>query len=298
MAPQFDQVSIIGLGLIGGSIAAGMKKRGLARRIAAYDARPEALTTGIEKGVIDERAESLKTCAAGADLIVLAVPVLSMHSVLAELPAGSAIITDVGSVKTPVLEAAKEVFGEVPAHLVPGHPIAGSEKHGVAAANPDLFDHHKVILTPVDATDEMALATIEALWHSLGAQVVKMTADHHDSVFAQTSHLPHLLAYALVDMLSLQGESLEIFEYAAGGFRDFSRIAASDPVMWRDIFKANEGKVLASLDQYLQELGEIRELLAQGKMQDLEDLFKRAKISRDHFSAISDSINDTAADKK
>lgn len=297
MEPQFNKVSIIGLGLIGGSLAAGLKQRGLARWICAYDSDPRALVAGIEMGVIDESAESIKNCTSDSDLVILCVPVLSIKGALAELPDVRGIITDVGSVKHPVIKAAREIFGEVPAHFVPGHPIAGSEKHGVEAANPDLFENHKVILTPLDSADSGAVSAVEQLWKSMGAQVMKMTPGHHDSVFAQTSHLPHLLAYALVDMLSAQGDSLEIFEYAAGGFRDFSRIAASDPVMWRDIFKANDEKVLDSLDQYLEELGGIRNLIAEGKMDELEDLFKRAKIARDHFSAISEqsSILDGAS---
>jgi len=293
MQPQFNKVSIIGLGLIGGSLALGMKQRGLAGHIAAYDANRQALTAGIKMGVIDESADTIKTCASDSDLIILAVPVLSIREILAELTDISGIITDVGSVKRPVIDAARELFGEIPSHLVPGHPIAGSEKHGVQAANPNLFENHKVILTPPDSADSGAVSAIVKLWESLGAQVMKMTADHHDSVFAQTSHLPHLLAYALVDMLSSQGDSLEIFEYAAGGFRDFSRIAASDPVMWRDVFKANDEKVLDSLDQYIEHLAEIRNMIAAGKAQELEALFKRAKIARDHFAAINPgSIND------
>ena len=291
MEPQFKRVSIIGLGLIGGSLALGMKQRGLAAHIAAYDANPQALTAGIKMGVIDESADSIKTCISNSDLIVLAVPVLSIRGALSELTEVSGIITDVGSVKKPVIDAAREIFGEIPAHLIPGHPIAGSEKHGVQAANPDLFEHHKVILTPPDSSDAGAVSTIVKLWESLGGQVMKMTPDHHDSVFAQTSHLPHLLAYALVDMLSSQGDSLEIFEYAAGGFRDFSRIAASDPVMWRDVFKANDEKVLDSLDLFIEQLAEIRHLIASGKTEELEALFKRAKIARDHFSSINASIN-------
>jgi 3-phosphoshikimate 1-carboxyvinyltransferase len=270
-----------------------MKQRGLAGHIAAYDANAQALTTGIRMGVIDESADSIRTCTSNSDLIILAVPVLSIREILAELTDVSGIITDVGSVKKPVVNAALEIFGEVPPHLVPGHPIAGSEKHGVQAANPNLFEHHKVILTPADSADCNAVSAIVNLWEALGAQVMKMTPDHHDSVFAQTSHLPHLLAYALVDMLSSQGDSLEIFEYAAGGFRDFSRIAASDPVMWRDVFKANDEKVLDSLDQYIEQLAEIRNMIAAGKAQELEALFKRAKIARDHFAALSSgSTND------
>ena len=304
MKQRFQKVSIIGLGLIGASIAAGLKQRGLTERIAAYDTNDESLEIGMKQAVIDEKADSVASCAKGSSLIVLSMPVLSIQDSLSELKDAffvknrsglsiknrsglSAVITDVGSVKSSVLKAGREIFGEFPANFVPGHPIAGSEKHGVTAANPDLFENHKVILTPTSTTDKDALRLVEEMWQCLGARVIQMTAEHHDSVFAKTSHLPHLLAYALVDTLSAQGDSLEIFEYAAGGFKDFSRIAASDPVMWRDVFDANGKEVVNILDKYVDELGEIRSLIAEGKMEELEELFKRAKVAREHFSSIS-----------
>jgi 3-phosphoshikimate 1-carboxyvinyltransferase len=288
----FKKVSIIGLGLIGGSIAAGMKKRGLVERVSAFDVNPAALQLGLELQVIDDGAESVETCIHRSDLIVLAVPVLSMRETLLSIEPAfrdkSCTVTDVGSVKSTIIGTAEELFGELPSNLVPGHPIAGSEKHGVSAANPDLFRHHKVILTPTDSVSEQATHKVAELWRALGANVLEMAATHHDGIFAQTSHLPHLLAYALVDMLSAQGDSLEIFQFAAGGFRDFSRIAASDPVMWRDIFRANQSEVLNSLDKYLAELGELREMIADGRMEELEEVFKRAKVARDHFSGLGE----------
>ena len=298
MKSRLQKVSIIGLGLIGASIAAGLKQRGLAERIIAYDTNAESLETGISQAFIDEKADSVAACVQGSSLVVLAVPVLSIRDSLSQLKdvlleknrSGQApVVTDVGSVKSTILKAANEIFGEHPVNLVPGHPVAGSEKHGVEAADPDLFEKHKVILTPTAATDKDALALVEEMWQGLGARVMQMTAEHHDRVFAQTSHLPHLLAYALVDTLSVQGDSLEIFEYAAGGFRDFSRIAASDPVMWRDVFDANGEEVLNILDKYVDELSGIRSMIAEGRMDELEALFKRAKIARDHFSLIREN---------
>ena len=206
MKPRFQKVSIVGLGLIGASIAAGLKQRGLTEHITAYDTDEESLETGIKQAVIDEKADSIASCAKESSLIVLSVPVLSIRDSLSQLKDAffvknrsglSAVITDVGSVKSPVLRAGREIFGEFPANLVPGHPIAGSEKHGIEAANPNLFENHKVILTPTSATDKDALRIVEEMWQCLGARVIQMTAEHHDSVFAQTSHLPHLLAYAL-----------------------------------------------------------------------------------------------------
>ena len=167
------------------------------------------------------------------------------------------------------------------------HPIAGSEQHGVAAANPDLFVGHRVILTPINETDEAAIDSVAELWRSLGATITFMSPEHHDQVLAQTSHLPHLLAYALVDTLSLGGDSLDVFQYAAGGFRDFTRIAASDPVMWRDIFLTNPGPVLDVLDRYIEEVGSLRRMISDGNEEQMSALFTRAKAARDYFAEIS-----------
>ncbi len=286
MPDGFERIAIIGLGLIGGSLAAALKQRGLKGSIVAFDNSAAGLAQGLGLGVIDESADSVADCIAGADIAVICVPVLAIPATLDQFVQFPGIITDVGSVKSPVLAAAQSAFGCVPANLVPGHPIAGSEKHGVTAASGDLFVNHKVILTPVDDTSASALQQVRDLWNRVGADVVTMTASHHDDVFAQTSHLPHLLAYALVDMLSQQGDSLEIFEFAAGGFRDFSRIAASDPVMWRDIFSANGAQVVRMLDKYQAELLELRELIATGDLDKLQAIFERAKLARDHFSRL------------
>ena len=278
----FGRVGILGLGLIGGSVAAALKQRGLAE-IVAWDASEKSLELGLTRGIVDSVASGpgdLGDC----DIIVLAVPVLAMKAVLSEVSPGEGILTDVGSVKGHVVEAVREVFGTLPAGFVPGHPIAGSERHGVRAANPNLFEKHRVILTPVAETAESARLTVARLWSELGAEVLSMTPAHHDSVLAQTSHLPHLLAYGLVDTLSSGGDSLEVFQYAAGGFRDFSRIAASDPVMWRDIFLANQAPVLEFLDAYLDELVALRKSLADGDGEQLATVFTRAKAARDHFS--------------
>jgi 3-phosphoshikimate 1-carboxyvinyltransferase len=217
------------------------------------------------------------------------VPVQAVAQVLAEIPASGQLITDVGSVKAAVIDAVREARGEVPPGFSPGHPIAGSEKHGVAAANPDLFEQHRVLLTPLAETDAAALQTVQSLWQALGAEVTEMSPEHHDDVLAQTSHLPHLAAYALVDVLSQGGDSLEVFQYAAGGFRDFSRIAASDPTMWRDVFLTNQAPVLATLDQYIAELGALRDLVAAGDGEQLKAIFERAKAARDHFADLDEA---------
>ncbi len=284
--PLFPRVAIVGLGLVGGSIAAGLRQRRLAGDVVAFDTDGNSLKSGLEGGIITHRAASVGEAARGADLIVLAVPVLAVKQILQDIP-GTALITDVGSVKAPVVKACREVYGSVPAGLVPAHPIAGSERNGVGAADPDLFEDHKVILTPVPETAAESIDRVRELWLGLGATVAEMSVQHHDEVLAETSHLPHLLAYALVDTLSSQGDSLEIFQYAAGGFRDFTRIAASDPVMWRDIFKANGPAILRILDRYLGELGELRSFVAAGDGEALEVVFQRAKHARDHFSTLN-----------
>jgi prephenate dehydrogenase len=283
---EFRQVSVIGLGLIGGSIAAGIKQQGLASSVCAWDENAANLALGHDLGIIDSIAADIHEATAQADLIILAVPVQSMEQVLRDIDLKDQVITDVGSVKGIAVEAARRVFGKLPENFIPGHPIAGSEKQGVVAADPNLFRQHKVILTPEEASNPAAIARVEKLWRSLGADVVRMSVSHHDDVLAQTSHLPHLLAYALVDTLSAGGDSLEVFEYAAGGFRDFSRIAASDPTMWSDIFQANKEPLVQVLDQYLLKLETLKQLIESGEADQIKDLLSRAKVARDHFSNI------------
>ena len=283
---EFRQVSVIGLGLIGGSIAAGIKQQGLASSVCAWDENAANLALGHDLGIIDSIAADIHEATAQADLIILAVPVQSMEQVLRDIDLKDQVITDVGSVKGIAVEAARRVFGKLPENFIPGHPIAGSEKQGVVAADPNLFRQHKVILTPEEASNPAAIARVEKLWRSLGADVVRMSVSHHDDVLAQTSHLPHLLAYALVDTLSAGGDSLEVFEYAAGGFRDFSRIAASDPTMRSDIFQANKEPLVQVLDQYLLKLETLKQLIESGEADQIKDLLSRAKVARDHFSNI------------
>ncbi len=284
---EFGSVAIVGLGLIGGSIAAGLKQRGLAT-VSAWDKDPASLEAGLQASVIDTALNSA-AAAAEADVLILCVPVQSVAEVLTEIPTSDQLITDVGSVKAALIASVREARGEVPGNFVPGHPIAGSEKHGVTAANPDLFEQHRVLLTPLAETEPAAVQTVRLLWQALGAEVTEMSPQHHDAVLAQTSHLPHLAAYALVDVLCQGGDSLEVFQYAAGGFRDFSRIAASDPTMWRDVFLTNQEPVLATLDQYIAELGALRDLVAAGDGDQLKAIFERAKAARDHFADLDEA---------
>ncbi len=195
------------------------------------------------------------------------------------------MITDVGSVKGQMLESLL-VDGPLLANFVPGHPIAGSEKHGVLNSDPTLFAQHKVILTPHAETDTVAINAVASMWRSLGAEVSEMSPTKHDLILAQTSHLPHLLAYALIDSLSDRGDSLEIFDYAAGGLRDFSRIAASDPTMWRDIFSSNKEALIDVLDRYVAELAELRRMIETDDQKSVYGVLDRAKSARDHFSQV------------
>ena len=285
-----SKVTIIGLGLIGGSIALSL--RGLGCEVTAFDENKASLETGIKNGVIDLAALSIEDAVSDADLILVAVPVLAMEGVFSAIShkfnQEQVVISDVGSVKAVGVKALETVFGSVPDNFVLAHPIAGSEKHGVAASDVSLFEGHQVIITPLQNTNEDCINLVNSMWRNLGAVVTQMAVSHHDHILAQTSHLPHLLAFALVDTLSKQGDSLEVFDFAAGGLRDFSRIAASDPRMWRDIFESNREPILEILDEYLNELSDIKSWMENGKSDEIFALLERAKQARDHFSQILD----------
>lgn len=287
--PLFQRMAVIGLGLIGGSLAQAAKTRGLVATVVGCDERPGPLEEGRRLGLIDESEADAARAVADADLVVLAVPVRANRAVLAQirdaLPEG-AVLTDVGSVKGGFVADVRGVFGELPATIVPGHPIAGSERSGVSAADADLFRDHKVILTPEPETDASALKTMCQLWSACGAEVLTMPVARHDEVLAATSHLPHLIAFSLVDTLAGEDDSQDIFRYAAGGFRDFTRIAASDPVMWRDIFLANREAVLEALQHFRSDLDQLGEAIEARDGQRLQQVFTRAKAAREHFSRI------------
>lgn len=288
-APALGRLVVIGLGLIGGSFAKGLRDKGLFREVIGVDLDPESRRMAVELGVVDRCEEDLAAACLGADVIQLAVPILAMQKLLgalAQLPLGDAVLTDVGSAKGNVLRAAAQAFGAVPPRFVPGHPIAGSEQSGVEASNGQLFRRHKVILTPLADTAEAALQLVDRLWRELGADVEHMDVEHHDEVLAATSHLPHLLAFGLVDSLAKRSENLEIFRYAAGGFRDFTRIAGSDPVMWHDIFLTNREAVLRILDAFRGDLDALRAAIDSGDGHHMLGVFTRARVAREHFSKI------------
>ncbi|MFM1897209.1 MAG: hypothetical protein RLZZ385_2283, partial [Pseudomonadota bacterium] len=295
-------VLIIGLGLIGGSIARGLKKYCPDCQVLAADADPVQLELALSEGAIDSGSVNVDDLTPAADIIVLAVPTLAVRGVLQRLAGRTrpgAVITDVASVKGCVAGAAQEALGVHLGAFVPGHPIAGSEKSGFAASSADLFRHRKVILTPLPDTDPAAVKAVNRLWHRLGADILGMGVEQHDEVLAATSHLPHLLSYALVDVLLQQAKSDEIFRYAAGGFADFSRLASSDPTMWADIFVANGKVTVAVLDQFIAHLGDLRQLLLGQDHQALRRQFTQAKQARDtfirkYFQTMSNHHTDTA----
>tara|TARA_R100000049_G_C1955048_1_gene107814 strand:+ start:4452 stop:6695 length:2244 start_codon:yes stop_codon:yes gene_type:complete len=285
--PVFRRVAVIGLGLIGGSLASAIRKYRLAGTVVGFDRKAEDAALGVELGVIDEAAESVEQAVQGSDLIVLAVPVRATRAVLEQVQpflAEDALLTDVGSTKSSFVADVEAVFGTLPANVIPGHPIAGSEKSGIRAANPELFAHHKVILTPADSAIPSGVSRLTALWEGTGATVLTMSVAYHDEVLAATSHLPHLIAFSLVDTLAGEDENMDIFRYAAGGFRDFTRIAASDPVMWHDIFLSNRDAVLRVIDHFTQDLGQLRTAIAAGDGATMLRVFSRAKAAREHFS--------------
>jgi len=298
-ASPVDRLVVCGVGLIGGSVALGARRAGFAREVIGADTDPASLVAALQAGALDT-AGALPGDLGPADLVVVATPTLATAAVIAELctrdggePFGGAVVTDTASVKRHVVEAIGAAVGFVPPRFVPGHPIAGSERSGVGAAEAGLFRGHRVILTPDEATDVDALGRVDALWRALGAEVSEMGAAEHDRVLAMTSHLPHLLAFALVDTLGGQPERDAIGRFAAGGFRDFTRIASSDARMWGDIFAANPDAVLAILDAFVADLGALRAELAAGDREALMARFRRAKRLRDtHFAAQGDADED------
>jgi len=276
-------ITIAGVGLIGGSLSLALKQRKLVDKVIGVGRSKENLEKAISLGAIDEIAESAAEAADQSDIIVLATPVGTMIDILQQMaPALDArkIVTDVGSVKSGVVEQALPLLGPLARIFVPAHPIAGKEHSGVIAASPDLYEDHKVAITPTAVADENACLEIENMWRAVGAEVVRMGVQEHDRVLAMTSHLPHLLAYAMVHLFASGQDKEKCYEMAAGGFYDFTRIASSDPVMWRDICNMNKDQILKHLDDYKQTLANIASLIESGRDDEIECLFANAKAAR------------------
>ncbi len=280
------KLAIIGVGLIGGSMARVLRDEGLVQEIVGCGRGRENLEKAVELGVIDHFTHDVSAAVQGADFVVLAVPLGAMRDTFEMMKghlADDAVVTDVGSVKGSVIRDAEHVFGEVPSFFVPGHPIAGTERSGVEAAFPELFRNRRVILTPIENTAAEALQRVEQVWRQCGAETTRMEIRHHDEVLAATSHLPHMLAYALVDSLARMKENDEIFRYAAGGFRDFTRIASSSPTMWRDICLANRESLGVMLKRFAGELQDLAHTLDEEDADGLLNIFERAKAARDRY---------------
>lgn len=289
IAFPINKVAIIGLGLIGGSWVKALRKQGAVQTIVGYDRNLDSMEQAKQLNIIDDFTGSAKQAVEGAQVVILSVPILAGAEILNEIkPAllAEAILTDVGSVKGQLAQDIRDIFGGDQTNFILGHPIAGSEKSGITAADETLFENHKVILTPQSNSNEYALECVRKLWQAAGAEIEEMSVEHHDEVLAATSHLPHLLAYSLVDTLAHSHENKEIFNYAAGGFRDFTRIAASNPKMWHDIFSANKSAVLDALDLFTHDLASLRQAVVESDSTSLMGVFTRAKVARDHFSKI------------
>ena len=284
--PRVNTVCIIGTGLIGGSLALALRQSGFCQTITGAGRTESTLQQAVELGVIDRYSTSIAEAASDADIIVVSVPLDAMRAVFEQIEQGktdNTVVTDAGSAKQSVIRDAEAVFGIGFHGFVAGHPIAGTEKSGVGAAFAELYQQRRVILTPTQNSSTQAVGLVRSMWEAAGAEVELMDAAHHDLVLAGTSHLPHLLAFGLVDCLNNMEDVDEIFRFAAGGFRDFTRIASSDPVMWRDICLHNREEVMGMMKRYRDEMDDIYQALEDKDGEKLKQIFTKAKKARDAF---------------
>lgn len=287
MTAKVQTVCIIGTGLIGGSLALALKQAGFCRRVIGAGRTEATLKKAVELGVIDHYEMDYAVAVKDADIVVVAVPLSAMKNVfehIAPTLSATAVVTDAGSAKQSVIKDAELALAKNFNRFVAGHPISGTEKSGVTAAFVDLYKNRKVILTPTEQADADAVKLVTEMWQATGAEVESMSAQHHDMVLAGTSHLPHILAFGLVDCLNNLEEVDEVFRFAAGGFRDFTRIASSDPVMWRDICLSNREDILRMMEKYQQQLQTIHQALQDSDGEALINIFARAKQARDQFN--------------
>lgn len=282
-----NKLVIFGVGLIGGSLALALQRAHQVQHIVGVGRTGDGLQTALNMGVINAIETDPALAMADADMVVVAAPVAQtagIFSTIAPHLSHKTIITDVGSTKGDVIASAQNLLGDRISRFVPGHPIAGAEKSGVAAAHANLFDGKNVVLTPTDRTDSQALERVRTLWSAIGAHVRQMSADQHDRIFAAISHLPHLLAFALVNDLASRDNAAQLFEFAASGFRDFTRIAGSSPEMWRDISLANRDALLDELSAYQNELAHLATLLQNSDGAGLQALFERGSRARNNWA--------------
>jgi prephenate dehydrogenase len=281
--PMVQRLAVIGCGLMGGSFALALKSRGLVSQVAGYSSRESTRQRALNLGVIDQACDSVAQAVAGADVVLLAVPVQASELTLRTLAphlGEHALLMDVGSTKCDVIDAARLTLGLALPRFVPAHPITGKEVAGVEHAEANLYVHRQVFLTPTPDTDPRFTARAQALWLSVGSVVDTLDAPLHDRAFAAVSHLPHLLAFAYVNGLSTQSDGKQLIDMGGPGFRDFSRIAASDPIVWRDILLANREQVLQQLAQTTRCLAELEQAMRDGDGQRLSDLIERSRQAR------------------
>ena len=279
---MIERLCVVGTGLIGGSLARALRRAGAVGEVVGTSRREKHLRRALKLGVVDRYCLDASEAARGADMVVVCTPMGAMEEVFRKLRPGlgsEAALTDAGSVKQTVFRAARAAFGHIPPCLVPSHPIAGTEHSGVDASLESLFDGCRVVLTPGDAADPAVVDRVDSMWRVAGAETDRMDAATHDEILACVSHLPHLLAYALVDLVAAGSD--DCFRYAAGGFRDFSRVASSDPVMWRDICLDNREAIVERLVAFGERIGGLAEMVRRGDGGSLLECFARAKGARD-----------------
>ena len=282
----FERVAVIGVGLIGGSFSLALKEKKLCRHVVGAGRSAANLQLALERGIIDSIAADPAAAARDADLVLISTPVAQFEKILLEIKdilKPGALVTDAGSTKRDVVAAARAALGAKIAQFVPAHPIAGAEHSGAAAAKAGLFRDRRVVVAPLAENSERDIEAVSALWAAAGARVSRMTPQEHDEVFAAVSHLPHVLAFALVSDVSKRPNSAQLFDYAAGGFRDFTRIASSHPEMWRDICVANRDRLLHELHLYEEKLRDIGRMLEANDAPALEKLFADARAAREKW---------------
>jgi prephenate dehydrogenase len=286
MAVMFEQLGLIGCGLMGGSFALAMKRAGLVKRVVGYSKSPSTTERARQMGVIDVEAPSALLAVSGADIVLLAVPVSATEATfkaIRHLITGNMLIMDVGSTKRDVVDAARRVLRDHIGCFVPAHPIAGKEVSGVDHADAELYNGKQVILTPIEKTQVGHLKRAQELWEALGCQVQQMAPESHDAAFAAVSHLPHLLSFALMHAIVNQPHGKDFLGLAGPGFRDFTRIAASDPKMWRDVLLANRHELVEQAKMFQRSLANMLELAEQGDGEKLEEMITLASQSRAHW---------------
>lgn len=287
---MFEQLGLIGCGLMGGSFALALKRAGLVKRVVGYSKSPSTTARAYQMGVIDIEAPSALLAVSGADIVLIAVPVAATEATfksIKHLLTPDMLIMDVGSTKRDVIDAARRTLRDQVNLFVPAHPIAGKEVAGIEHADPDLYTDRQVILTPIDRTGPMQLQKAHEVWARLGCRVVQMSPEQHDASFAAVSHLPHLIAFALMNGIVGQPQGQEFLSLAGPGFRDFTRIAASDPKVWRDILISNREELLAQSQVFQRNLQALELMISSGNSQALEELIQQASQTRASWSMTS-----------